>query len=324
MPRGEGQRIRILYVLRMLWEQSDEIHPLTANQMKEGLAVLGIVCERKTIYTDLDVLSEFGIDIIRTKRGAYIGKRMFELPELKLLVDAVQASRFITGRKSEELIDKLSRLLSKEEGCQLKHPASVRASVKTRNEGIYYNVDAIQEGIHRNCKISFRYRNWNARKELVLRQKGKYYNISPWLLVWENEKYYMVGYEEISGKLKHFRVDKMQDIRVLEEVRHGREAFESVDASAYGVENFGMFQGNRERVTLLVEGEVVGVIIDRFGKDVWLHPLETGDCRAVIDIAVSNQFFGWITGLGGKVRIENPQWVKKEYENLLHSLLMNV
>lgn len=179
MAKGEGQRIRILYVLQLLWEQSDEEHPLTAVKILDGLARKGITCERKTIYSDLAVLEEFGIDIIRTQKGAYIGRRGFELPELKLLVDAVQASRFITEKKSDVLIDKLSRLLSQQKRRQLKRQIYVRNRVKTMNESIYYNVDAMNEAMNRNRKISFTYWKWNTKKELEVKQRGEAYCISP-------------------------------------------------------------------------------------------------------------------------------------------------
>lgn len=320
MTKGEGHRIRILHILKMLWDKSDEAHPLTANQIAEGLEVRGIACDRKTIYTYLDELAEFGFDVIRTKQGAYIGKRQFELPELKLLVDAVQASKFITERKSDELIDKLSQMLSEGERRKLRHQVLVQNRVKTMNESIYYNVDTINEGMQNNRRISFTYWNWNEKKEMIVKQGGRPYEISPWTLMWENERYYMIGYDAISQQMKHFRVDKMRQIAVVHQPRLGRELYQTIDFTAYGIENFGMFQGKRETVTLGAAKDMAGVLIDRFGKDVWLHS-EEGQCVAVAEIVVSNQFYGWITGLGGRVWIEGPQWVKDEYRSLLVSLL---
>lgn len=320
MTKREGHRVRVLHILQLLWEQSDEKHPMTAAQIAAGLGARGITCERKTIYTDLEELAAFGFDVIRTKQGAYIGARPFELPELKLLVDAVQASRFITEKKSDELIDKLSRLLSAYERKQLKRQVVVKYRVKTMNESIYYNVDAINQGMQNNRKISFSYWNWNVQKQMVAKQEGKRYEISPWALMWENEKYYMVGYDETQQQMKHFRVDKMKHIKVEMELRHGRELYETIDVASYGIENFGMFQGRRELVTLHADKEVAGVLIDRFGKDVWLHA-DGQQCVAVVEVVVSNQFYGWVVGLGGKVWIDGPQWVKNEYKSLLNHLL---
>lgn len=321
MTKGEGQRIRILHVLRILWEQSDEEHPITASGVLEKLAERGIQCERKTIYSDWKDLEDFGFDVIRTKKGAYIGNRNFEIPELKLLADAVQSSRFITEKKSEELIRKLSLLLSEEDGKRLKHQAMVRNQVKTMNESIYYNVDVIHEAMQDNYQIRFQYWNWDVRKEMVLKREGEPYVISPWVLMWENEKYYLVGYDEKAKQMKHFRVDKMLRIEVICEKRQGKVAFQAIDMSSYGIENFGMFQGERETVTLCGDNELAGVLIDRFGKDIWLHQRNEMCFTAVVDVVVSNQFFGWITGLGGKVRIEGPQWVVDAYGDLLDTLI---
>ena len=317
MTKGEGQRVRILHVLQLLWEQSDEKHPITASEFLRRLEEKGIRCERKTIYSDLKDLEGFGFDVIRTQKGAYIGKRDFELPELKLLADAVQSSKFITEKKSDELIDKLSLLLSSEERRQLKSRVMVRNRVKNMNESIYYNVDAINEAIQSDNQIQFVYWNWNVKKETVLKHKGEPYVISPWVLMWENEKYYMVGYDNEEQKLKHFRVDKMLQIEVLCEKRQGKTVFGEIDLSSYGIENFGMFQGERETVTLCGNNELASVLIDRFGKDIWLHQRDEKHFTAVVDVVVSNQFYGWITGLGGKVQIEGPQWVVDSFAELL-------
>lgn len=321
MTKREENRGRILYILQLLWEWSDEQHPITANRLIGGLRAKGMDCNRKTIYADLDALAGFGFDVIQTKQGAYIGKRPFELPELKLLVDAVQASRFITEKKSFELIDKLSRLSSRNERQQLNHQVVVNHRVKTMNESIYYNVDAINEGMQKNRKISFQYWNWNPQKQMMAKRQGKRYETSPWLLMWENEKYYLVGYDESLQHMKHFRVDKMRNIQVEQTLRQGKELYENIDIATYGVENFGMFQGKRETVTLHGNENMAGVLIDRFGKDVWLHS-KGQHCVAVVDVVVSNQFFGWITGLGGEVWIEGPQWVKNAYRELLNHLLI--
>ena len=321
MARGEGQKIKILYILKMLWELSDEKHPLTATDISEGLESYGISCERKSIYTDLDELEKFGVDIIRTRQGAYISNRQFELPELKLLVDAVQSSRFITEKKSDELVEKLGNLLNRYDSSGLKRHVYMKNRVKTMNESIYYNVDAIHEAIQENRSIAFCYWNWNVKKEMMPKHGGKRYQISPWALMWENEKYYMLGYDEAAGQMKHFRVDKMLRIEVLENARQGAEVFSKLDMSVYGIENFGMFQGRRETITLQVDNELAGVMIDRFGKDVWMHQHNDTHFTAVVDVVVSNQFFGWIAGLGGKVNIQKPQWVKDAFKELLESIL---
>lgn len=321
MTREENRTIKILYIVKILWEETDELHPLSAAKIAKRVTEHGISCERKAVYRYLDELSDFGMDIVRSSKGAYLGERQFELPELKLLVDAVQSSRFITEKKSEQLIQKLGMLLSRYDRSQLNRQVFMRNRVKTMNESIYYNIDAICEGIRQNRQIAFRYWNWNVEKEMIFKHDGEPYVISPWTLWWENERYYMVGYEEWSQQLKHFRVDKMQDITVLDKERAGRELFEQRQNAEYQSGTFGMFGGRRETVTLQMSNELAGVVIDRFGKDVWMHAVDENSFHVMVDVEVSNQFFGWVTGLGEGARIVGPDWVIEEYRQLLENLL---
>lgn len=321
MTREDNQKMKILYILKILWEESDELHILSAEQIAKKVASYGIHCERKSVYKCLTELTEFGFDIIRTKRGAYMATRMFELPELKLLADAVQSSKFITEKKSDELIAKIGTLLSRYESEQLHRQVFVKNRVKTMNESIYYNIDTIYEGIRGNRQVAFDYWNWNAKKEMVYRHDRKRYIISPWFLQWEDEKYYLVGYEDLADKMKHFRVDKMYGITILESPRNGKKLFDQMNPASYGTLTFGMFQGRRETVTLSMKNELAGVVIDRFGKEVWMHSLDEGHFTVVLDVMVSNQFFGWLTGLGEGVTITGPMWVKEEYGKLLRRLM---
>lgn len=261
------------------------------------------------------------MDIVKTPRGVYLASRQMELPELKLLVDAVQSSKFITEKKSQELIDKLTKLLSVHDSGQLKRQVFIKNRVKNMNESIYYNVDAIYEGIRNNRKITFTYWNWNSRKEMVTRHDGRPYVVSPWLLTWEDEKYYLAGYDERDNKIKHFRVDKMQQIKVQEEARVGSDLFKQMNQAAPQPQTFGMFQGRKETVTLQMENHLAGVAIDRFGKDVWMRPVGEQHFHVVVDVMVSNQFYGWVVGLGGGAKIIGPESVVKEYEKLLTDLL---
>ncbi len=322
MARTENQKTKILYVLKILQEETDERHPMSAQQIAKKVSAYGVKCERKSIYTDLDELTEFGYDIIRTKKGAYLASRQFELAELKLLVDAVQSSRFITKKKSDELIEKLSTLLSCFEGKLLKRQVLVTNRIKSMNESIYYNVDAIYSAMDQNKQIAFSYYTWNVRKEMVQKKNGEPYIISPWFLQWENEKYYLIGFDEETGQMKHFRVDKMLHICLREEIRQGKEIFSQMDMAAYTQETFHMFQGEKKAVTLRVKNELAGVIIDRFGKEVWMHPVDEEFFTITVDVMVSNQFFGWLTGLGGKAEILEPAWVSEAYNKLLSDILV--
>lgn len=321
MTREDNQRVKILYILKILWEETDEMHILPAEQIAKKVASYGIHCERKSVYKCLTELTEFGFDIIRTKRGAYMASRMFELPELKLLADAVQSSKFITEKKSDELIAKIGTLLSSYESKQLHRQVFVKNRVKTMNESIYYNIDTIYEGIRGNRQVAFDYWNWNVKKEMIDRHDGKRYVISPWFLQWEDEKYYLIGYEDAADRMKHFRVDKMHRIMISEIPRNGKKLFDEMDPASYGTQTFGMFQGCQETVTLNMKNELAGVVIDRFGKEVWMHPLDDEYFTVVIDVMVSNQFFGWLTGLGEGAKITGPVWVKEEYKRLLRRLM---
>lgn len=294
---------------------------MSAMQLADRVSDYGVDCERKAVYRYLEVLEDFGMDIVKAPKGVYLASRQLELPELKLLVDAVQSSKFITEKKSQGLIDKLTKLLSVHDSGQLKRQIYIKNRVKTMNESIYYNVDAIYEGIRSNKKIAFTYWNWNPNKEMVTRHDGRQYLVSPWLLTWEDEKYYLVGYDERDKQMKHFRVDKMQEIAVQEEMRVGSELFEQMNQAAMSSQTFGMFQGRQETVTLQMENHLAGVAIDRFGKDVWMHPVDDEHFRVIVDVMVSNQFYGWVTGLGGGARIIGPDWVVQEYRKLLIDLL---
>lgn len=321
MAKTENQKTKILYVLKVLWEETDELHPMTGEQIAKRVSGYGVNCERKSVYSDLNELAEFGYDIIRTKKGAYLASRQFELPELKLLVDAVQASKFITEKKSKELIAKLSTLLSRFEAKQLKRQVFVKNRVKSMNESIYYNVDAIYNAINQNRRIAFSYYAWNVKKEMVPKKNGEGYIISPCFLQWEDEKYYLVGFDEKAGKMKHFRVDKMSMITIQEETRTGQEMFSQMDMASYGQETFSMFQGEKQIITLKLKNELAGTVIDRFGQEVWMHPVDEEHFMVVVEIMVSNQFFGWLTGLGGKAEILEPVWVREKYKMLLYDIL---
>ncbi len=317
---GRGDRATILHILEILWKYSDEEHPISAERMVEKLAARGITCNRKAIYPHLDSLEDFGLDIIRTQKGAYLGMRPFELAELRMMVDAIYSWRFISGDDSIALAGKLGTLLSEEQNAELQKIAEGKSRKNSKETYIYYNVDCIHDAMKHDVKISFYYWMWNEKKEIIKKKEGQRYCISPWKLMIEHDKYYLVGYDEEAQMMKHYRVDRMSDVCLTDEVRQGRALYLGIDFATYGVTNFNMFQGTYETVTLRTTHDMANVLIDRFGKDVWMHTDEA-ECIAVVDIHVSNQFFGWITGFGGKVRIDGPAWVKDAYEELLRDIL---
>ena len=321
MARGNNQKLKLYYLAKILLEQTDEEHGLTMPQIIEKLEQYGICAERKSIYTDFEALETFlGVEVISTQSGRqhlyHLSGRLFELPELKLLVDAIQSSKFITLKKSKELIRKLETFASVHEAKELQRQVFVQNRIKTMNESIYYTVDALNSAIAKNHKVAFQYFNWNEKKEMALRHDGKIYRISPWALTWDDENYYLIGYDSEEDKIKHFRVDKMLHLEETEEKREGRKLFRSFDLASYAKKSFGMFSGKEETVKLLVKNEMAGVIIDRFGMDVTFHKKDKSSSYVMVQVAVSDAFFGWIFGLGGGVKIAGPASVAKKAKAL--------
>ncbi len=310
---GDNQKLKMLYLLKIFSEETDDLHPLTMPEIISKLAAYGVNANRKTLYLDFEELRNFGVDIISNKVGhdCYynIGSRDFELPELKLLVDSVQSSKFITDRKSTELIKKLESLVSKYEGKQLQRQVVISGRVKAMNESIYYNVDKLHEAIGAGCQIRFKYYQWNVDKQMELRKDGAWYQVSPWALMWDDENYYLVAYDAGDGKIKHYRVDKMLSISVTKDKRLGQEQFKRFDMPRYTKSLFGMYGGEQVKVMLEARNDMVGVIIDRFGKDVMITPVDSERFRVNVDVSMSNQFLGWIMAVGDGVKIVGPDKV---------------
>lgn len=324
MAKSPNQKIKLLYMMQLLLEQTDERHPMTTQQLIDELARRDVKVERKTLYDDLETLRHFGLDVLYRKElpsGHYIGSRQFELAELKLLVDTVQASRFITAKKSSELIQKLGTLASHHEARQLQRQVTVTGRIKTMNESIYYNVDKIHEAISANVKIRFQYFEWTPKKEQQLRHNGAVYEISPWALHWDDENYYMIGYDSAAGLTKHFRVDKMLKISLSKKSREGKERMQGLDLADFSRKTFGMFAGEEQQLVIQFQNHLAGVVIDRFGKDVFMRPAGDNSFIAHLHVTVSNQFFGWLSGLGPGVRILSPQSAVQEYRVFLQTLL---
>lgn len=325
MPKGTNQKFKLYRLAQIMLEQTDEEHFITMPEIKEALAAYDITADRKSLYQDLRDLETLGIDV----EGEPVGKgyhyhvvsRPFELPELKLLVDAIQSSKFITEKKSNTLIRKLEKLVSRYDAMKLQRQVYVSGRIKTMNESIYYTVDAIHNAISENRKIRFQYYQWNVKKEMELRRGGAYYHISPWGLSWDDENYYLVGYDSEAGAIRHYRVDKMLHIRMTEEPREGREHFRRLDMADYAKKSFGMFGGKEQSVKLLVDNSLAGVIIDRFGKSVMMIPADQEHFTVNVTVLVSSQFLGWVFSLGDKVKILGPgevaEQMKREGERLL-------
>ena len=323
MPKSSNQKLKLLYLMQMLLERSDENHPLTVQDMIDELSQHDISAERKSIYADLEALQLFGLDIVRSKGKStsyYIASRDFELPELKLLVDSVQSSKFITHRKTLALIKKIEGLASVYDAQLLQRQVYVRNRVKSMNESVYYNVDEISGAISRDRIIRFNYFEFDVNKQRRYRHDGKVYEISPFALMWDDENYYMLGYDQEAEKLKHYRVDKMTNIESAETERSGKELFAGMDMSSYSKQVFGMFTGSEQTVKLRFENRLAGAVIDRFGKEVMLIPDGNEHFTVSADIAVSPQFYAWVFGFGTAVEILSPDSARQELAQLAKSV----
>ena len=313
MPKGAGQKLKLYYLSRIMLERTDDEHMITMPEIKEALAAYGVTADRKSLYDDLEALEVLGIDVIGEKIGHnyyyHVGSKRFEVAELKLLVDAIQASKFITAKKSGELIKKLTGLCSKYEAEQLKRQVTVQGRVKTMNESIYYFVDDVHRAIAANRQISFEYMKWDLQKALVPR-KSTPYVVSPWAMTWADENYYLIAYDEEADCLKHFRVDKMKSIQILKDRRIGRDRFKEFDLAQYSKMSFDMFGGDRAKVRLAFRDDFVGVLLDRFGRDIPIIPSSENDwSETYVDVALSDHFFGWLFSLGANVKVVGPDEV---------------
>lgn len=324
MPKGTNQKFKLYRLAQIMLEKTDDEHYITMPEILSSLEAYGVTADRKSIYNDLRDLEVLGIEVEGEPVGGryhyHVLNRPFELPELKLLVDAIQSSKFITERKTNALIKKLEQLVSQYEAVKLQCQVYVSGRIKTMNESIYYTVDAIHNAISENKKIRFQYYQWNVKKEMELRHGGAFYHISPWGLSWDDENYYLVGYDSEADTLKHYRVDKMLHIQMSDEKREGQEQFERLNMADYAKKSFGMFGGKEQKVKLLVKNELAGVMIDRFGKDIMMIPKEEKYFTVNVDVHISNQFLGWVFSLGDGVKIISPDEVveqmKQEVERL--------
>ena len=324
MARSSQQKLKILYVMDYLLRHSDERHPVSMAQLISMLEAKGVSAERKSIYDDIECLRQYGVDIVSAGTGRasgyYVGSRDFELPELKLLVDSVQSSKFITHKKTVSLIRKIENLASVHDAQLLNRQVYVANRIKTMNESIYYSVDEIHRGIAENKKIRFRYFDYTVSKEQTFRHDGAWYVMSPYALTWDDENYYMVAYDSEAGAIKHFRVDKMAQIGITEESRDGREIYDAMDMGAYARKTFGMFTGEETSVQLRFEKELVGPVLDRLGRDVMLIPDGEDHFTVRTDVVVSPQFYAWIFGFGAKAEILSPKQVAEGMKEQLNAV----
>ncbi len=316
MAKRSNQKTKLLHLCRILLRQTDEDHPITVQQMIEELGRYGIQAERKSIYDDLEALRTMGMDIQSRKGntpGWFVGAREFELPEVKLLMDAVQASRFITQKKSDALIRKLEGLASVHQARQLQRQVYVSGRIKVMNESIYYNVDKLHAALSARRAITFQYFDYDIDRKKVFRREGKRYAVSPYGLIWDDENYYLVAFDHLNRDMRHYRVDKMANIAVTCLERKGEDLYPDFQIARYGQKHFGMYSGREMTVTLRGRRDMARVVWDYFGQEVILIPDGEDHFTVTLSVVMSPQFFGWLFGLEGGLVIASPREAAEAY-----------
>lgn len=300
--------IRIIELLRFLYQQTDEAHAVTVSEMIEYLKSKGIPSVRQTVYTDLEALDTAGIDIVQiksTQNRYFIGSRIFEYPELKMLVDAVASSKVISAKKSQALIQKLGQLTSIQQAEQLQRLASLSSRVKPHNEKVYYIIDSIQTAILDQHQISFQYYEYTPEKKKILKHDGYRYILDPYALEWKNDHYYLIGYSHKHKGIAHFRVDRLTSVEPLDSKFQPMPDF---DVAAYTNKMVDMFAAEHaEQIKLLCSNELMRVIIDHCGEDIEISPYDDTHFTVIIEVNPSGTFYGWVFKFMGKIRILSPQ-----------------
>ena len=324
MARQANQKLKLLYLLEILRRETDEEHPLTLRQLQDLLEQKGVTAERKSLYDDLEQLRLMGEDVVTVRDTSvryYIGDRALDMTQLRLLVDAVQSSKFITRKKSEELIRRLESLTSRHLAGQLQRQVLVSGRIKNMNESIYYNVDILHTAMAANRQVQFQYFDWGVDKQQHLRHGGALYTLSPWALTWDNENYYLLAYDSTRGTIRHYRVDRMLRITQTDTPRAGEAVFDALDMAVYTRKAFGMFGGQEQPVTLQCTNWMAGVIIDQFGQDVVMMPQDDTTFTVRVSVVVSPPFFAWLSGFGADIRLVKPTAVAEEYARYLQEIL---
>lgn len=309
---------RTLLVLKYLWEETDIEHPATIKDIIAYLEKNGISSTRKTIVSDIEDLQSIGIDIDcerKTQNQYFIDVRTFELPEVKLLVDAVQSSRFITASKSKKLIKKLSGFVGRHQSKELHRQLYVDNRIKAGNESVYYTVDNIHTAIQQKKRVLFQYQEYTPDKKKVLKHDGYVYELSPYALVWNDDCYYVIGYSEKHQKIAKFRVDRMVGLEPIEEVSRSKP--NDFDVSDYFSQIFSMYDGKECDVVLLCENALMKNIIDKFGENVVTECVDENTFSAKIKVSLSPTFYGWVFSFAGRMKIVSPNEAIIEFKNML-------
>ncbi len=323
MAKMPNQKMKALYIMDYLMRNTDEEHPAPMRDIIAYLESCGISAERKSIYSDIEGLQLFGVDILSCTRGYYVVSREFELPELKMLVDCVSASKFITEKKSEKLIKKIEALASRHEAGKLQRQVYIADRIKAENEDIYRSVDTLSDAINEKRKVSFRYFEYGIDKNRKYRNGGNEYVVSPYSLTVSDENYYLIAHYPKHEELTHFRVDRMSDIKIIDEMCEKAENImgEGFSIGEYSRQLFSMYSGENTRVEILCENRMMNSVIDRFGKDVFVMKVDGEHFKVRVNVDLSPTFFAWIFTFGGKMRISAPEEAKEKFNEIVKKFM---
>lgn len=321
MAQSERSKQKLLSLLQIFWERTNESRGLTVEELRELLSAEGIEAERKSIYNDIGLLTDFGLAIEKRREGNrhvyYLAEHLFTLSELKLLTDAIGSSRSVPETESNEIVRKLKRLTDQGTSRELDRQITVTGRVKHLNREILHNIDLLQIAMQEGRQISFQYWDFTVDKVQKPRRDGRVYTVSPWTLLWEEENYYLLANHPRSRRMHHYRVDRMMQMEITDLPRTGREAFEAVDFSTYSRGLFGMFGGKPEPVTLRCENDLAGIILERFGMEPTFFPEPDGQHFSVtVRVVPCDLFYAWVIGFCGRMRIVSPLSAQEELKKM--------
>ena len=326
MAQSEKSKQKLLTLLRLFWERTGESCGLTLEEIRDSLAEEGIEAERKSLYNDIGLLTDFGLPIEKRREGNrtvyYLAQHLFTVSQLKLLTDAIGSARSIPEAEGREIVKKLKKLTDHRTSRELDRQITVTGRVKHLNEEFLSNIDLIQEAMKEGKQISFQYWEWTADKVQQPRREGKFYTVSPWTLIWEEENYYLLANHYRSDRMHHYRVDRMMQMKISHYPRRGQEAYEKIDFSAYSRGLFGMFGGTPEPVTLWCENHLAGIVIERFGTEPTFFKEADGEHFTVtVRVVPCDLFYAWVIGFKGKMKIVSPQSAKDELKQMAEAVL---
>ncbi len=325
MKSDKINKLKMIKIWEILSQETDENHPMTTNELLSKLEALGIDCNRKTLYADIDALNEFGYEIMCNHSRSneyYVVDRTFSVAELRILMDAIQAADFITDNKSSQFIDKVANLAGTRRAEVLKDHLIAFNNTKTDNEQIYYIVETINEAIAQQHKVKFQYFHYDTKRNKKYK-KERFYYVNPYATVMDNDKYYLIGYDDFQHKMWHYRVDRMEQVSVSRHPISYFDEIEQFDISNYKRQLFGMFSGEEVDVTFEAHEKLIDVIYDMFGVDTKLKAISGDYFQFTATVQLSSQFYGWCCSFGDMLKVVAPTTVVNMLEdyisNLIHS-----